>query len=219
MSEPIVEVDTFSASVVVPQNGIDLRNAESVKVPFQALANRTKNLNTRTTHDHSLLLNNGHLHYPVLEDPGADEWGLQTNYTNGTRWLEQSVVNSSHRYFAIPLTGLPAAGWRFSQIAVWLKGTSPHACATQPTVTLIRMHEGVDTVATFVGTAGVDDTEAATYDEWHQVLVGGLAGTEIELGSAYWLRVGGEQDSGAVANLRCYGARVILNVPTTYPYP
>lgn len=43
MSEAIVEVDEFTAEILVPSPGDD-RKAASVEVPFQALANRTKNL-------------------------------------------------------------------------------------------------------------------------------------------------------------------------------
>lgn len=46
MSKVLVEVDTFTASIAVPEDGDD-ENALSVETPFQALANRTKNTKGR----------------------------------------------------------------------------------------------------------------------------------------------------------------------------
>jgi hypothetical protein len=46
MAAVLVEVNTYTPDVTVPEAG-DLRTAASVVVPFQALANRTKNLDSR----------------------------------------------------------------------------------------------------------------------------------------------------------------------------
>lgn len=46
MAHALTETTTFTSSVTVPDDG-DTENAASVEVPFQALANRTKNLDTR----------------------------------------------------------------------------------------------------------------------------------------------------------------------------
>jgi hypothetical protein len=48
MSNTLTEVDEFTANVTVPSGG-DPRNAASVFSPFQALANRTTNLDGRVT--------------------------------------------------------------------------------------------------------------------------------------------------------------------------
>lgn len=48
MAEALIEVDEFTDEVVVPEGG-DIRNAASVRVAFQALANRTKFLGDRWT--------------------------------------------------------------------------------------------------------------------------------------------------------------------------
>jgi hypothetical protein len=40
----LVEVDTFTTDIEVPEDFVDLRNAASVEVGFQGLANRTKHL-------------------------------------------------------------------------------------------------------------------------------------------------------------------------------
>lgn len=53
MSKNLTEVDTFTANVTVPEDGIDLRSAATVETPFQALANRATYLKAR--HDAALV--------------------------------------------------------------------------------------------------------------------------------------------------------------------
>lgn len=48
MPTNLTDVDTFTSPIAVPV-GADARTAASVETPFQALANRTRNLDTRTT--------------------------------------------------------------------------------------------------------------------------------------------------------------------------
>jgi len=218
MSENLVEVDTWAGQVTVPQNGIDLRNAESVRLPFQQLANRTRKDHNDLVDVITYQVQGQRLGYPIVHDPNADEWAVTSNYTTGIRRMVQAVVNSSHPYFWIPIGKLPAT-WRLNAMSVFLKGASSHSVDDPPAISLVRMWDGVDTVATFVPntSGGVDDPTDGAYDTWHP-LTAQLGNYEIAEDSAYAIRVRGEFNSGAVANLECYGAEVILLVPSSWDY-
>ena len=52
MAYPLPEVDVFSSTVVIPQDGDDATEA-SILLPFQSLTNRTRNLDGRATFNQS----------------------------------------------------------------------------------------------------------------------------------------------------------------------
>lgn len=111
MSESIVEVSTFTGSVVVPQAGEKV-TAESLKIPVQALSNRT------------LELGNG-LHgwrgvplVPVMNEDDRFEWTMVAA-SGPVGWLQTNVTSTGRLLFPVP--GLPARG-RILAIAATLNG-------------------------------------------------------------------------------------------------
>lgn len=101
MSHALTEVNAFTADVLVPDPGDD-RKAASVEVPFQALANRTKNL--KATLDGYPSVNRV---WPAVQDFDS---GIRIGDNGGPN--EVGYTNPRTRIVNVPIVPIVApAGW------------------------------------------------------------------------------------------------------------
>jgi hypothetical protein len=156
MAKPLTDVDTFPASITVPEDGDNLV-AGSVETPFQGLSNRTANLNKRVNPEgeyyrcavlDAAIAASGAVEFPygtpdgsgfsVLSDeltcPRAGiylvHFQAQLNYADTTNGVLVTI--------AINVAGSPVAvacGYRYDTEAalVWVKGSTLVEIATPAT--------------------------------------------------------------------------------------
>ncbi len=213
MSDPIIEIDEFTASVIVPEDG-DPQDAASVIQGFQPLANRTlrlKNTNRNTAATFTELF------APPLVYIGDPTLSWDPTETGGTPGnivgLNHDVSDGRQYLIPLPVPQPPANTVRkLVSATIYFVPNTTHVDEpdTQPELTLLRQPLDGSSGMTSIATASTAAADAAAYNALRSLQVSAPAGGHTLVDTeVYWLRFLGEAGGDSLDDMVITGIKVV----------
>jgi hypothetical protein len=205
MASTLTEVDTYTATVTVPDDG-DTRNASSVVAGFQDIADRTKNLDRRSMMGETELVVPGGLFVPHDVSVTTD-YVRSSSGVAGHHWLQNSTTAS---LLLAPLPHLRSG--TITAITLYLEGSVGHGGlpATMPEFYLISAPLTDGSAPVTEVTAQVDASgSVGAYEVPHTIDATGLSVTIDPLNS-YWVSMLGEASTNSQTGLAFYNLRLTI---------
>lgn len=214
MAHNLTEGGTYAANVTVPDPG-DPRTAASVELPFQQLADRTNNHQTRLTAAETNItaikaVSPGAATSLVLKVPLMPVWGSNQDWRHIIEGqLNDADDDGSVAYFDLSSV-LPRGGGKIHTISMTLLGTSGHGAlpGNMPKLELLRK-DGVTGAVSVRATLTDSSASTAAYQAIHG-LQQALGSPESISGFGWWYKLTGESGSNALTELGLIDLSIIV---------
>jgi hypothetical protein len=195
--EDIVEVQTYTAAVHVPKTG-ELVEASTLKIPLQALANRTNQIHNSVEVYRGAI---GVVYFPFV----SADYSLSAQWRCEGNWT-QALVSGGNRPILAPIylpRGSIITRVRAEVLGLGHGGLLPDVV---PLMELMRVGPATTTTMFSVSDASPD---AANYDSPHEVDSGVISVDTSDPTHAYIVRLYGEYSTNAVVNgFKAFNLRV-----------
>jgi hypothetical protein len=202
MPVPMTGIDDFPASFDVPVDATDARDAASVGVPFEALADRTIWLKNRVQ---GQAISRVVDHSPIYAD---------ADWTRSTDDGVLLAIDNGVRKIGIPLH-LPD-GATLTGVHVYIDPAGSHAGlpSTKPAIQVTRI-KVTDNTKTTLGSVTTDGSATVgAYEAPHAISVTGLSSVVDRTIYRYVVELANETGTNALANLAYLGTVVDYTLTT-----
>jgi hypothetical protein len=204
MASPIVEVDTYGATVVTPDDG-DLASAASINTYMQTVSDRTNFLKNRSVAAGGVP-GASRIYVTPIQSGGS---AIDAEYNMTNNGIVQIALSGVFVYFAVP--HLPGA--KFSGIGFSCKGGSGHGGSLPGTLPKLQLYKNDGTAGTSVVSLDDDSVDGTAYELAHEV-TGTFTQETMTDSDSYMFRWQGESGANSFVSLNLYRTFLILDDQT-----